>query len=511
MFELTPELEKERVRIEALARDFYKLDFFDTQFLLVPSRYLNQLASHTGFPNRYRHWTHGLEYERLKRSYEWGLGKIYEMVINNNPSYAYLMENNSITEQKLVMAHVFGHVAVFKNNLYFSATNRNMIDGIARNASKLDRYYQKYGIDEVESFLDACLSIEEHIDCFAPFVKKEIGLVTNSQTEDQESPEPAKVKCDEHLDMFINPKKELDEQRKKLQEKLKKQPWFPEKPQKDILLFLLQHAPLKKWQEDVLAIIREESYYFNPQRQTKILNEGFASYFHHRMMVEHLLSSSEVIEFSTDHAGTLARNAYNLNPYYLGFTLLHDIEKRYNEGRFGRDYESCSNAYEKENWNKPGMDGYKKLMEIMVIDNDYSLIDKYFTKEYCEEHNFYKYEFNPDTSLYEIKSRDFHSIKNQVLDQLANSGIPYIVVVDGNYNNRNELLLLHKHEFDLNIKYAEDTLKNIHLIWKRPVHLLTKHGDEPKMLSYGATDGGMSEETAKSLAADLYAGHRARI
>lgn len=508
MFDLTRDLHEESKKIEELARTKYKIDFFDVEFLLVPSKFLNQIASHIGFPSRYRHWTHGLEYEKLKQRYDWGLGKIYELVINNDPAYAYLMQNNSLMEQKLVMAHVFGHSAVFKTNVYFSSTRKNMIDVIANNASKIDRFYRQYGTDEVEAFLDACISIENHIDGFAPFIKREDQQM-NLQADDVE-PVPPKILCDEHLDMFINPQKDLDKKKADMIEKLKKKPGFPARPQKDLLLFLLQNAPLKKWQEEILAIIREESYYFNPQRQTKILNEGFASYFHFRMMTEDILDGADVVDFSLDHSGTLRRSPYTMNPYYMGFTLLRDIEDRYNRGRFGPRYESCTNDYQKTNWNEPGTDGYQKLMEIMAIDNDYSLIDKYFTEDFCEKHEFYKYEFNQKSKVYEVGSRDFGAIKNQILDQLSNTGIPYIVVVDGNFGNRNELLLLHKHEFDLNLQFAYDTLKNISFIWKRPVHLITMYEDEYKILSYGG-DSTLSEQALKEHAEDLYKSHHARL
>lgn len=507
MFELTKELHEQSKRIEKLAREEYKLDFFDIEFFLVPSRYLNTIASHTGFPNRYSHWTHGLEYERLKRRYDWGLGKIYELVINNDPSYAYLMENNSLAEQKLVMAHVCGHVSVFKNNLYFTSTRRDMVDVIAYHSSRISQYYKKYGIEEVESFLDSCLSISEHIDYFAPFVKKNHIPPSNTQTEDFCDQDVPKVKCDKHLDMFINPEKELKKRKEQMLENLKKIPCFPEKPEKDVLLFLLQYAPLKKWQEDILFMLREESYYFNPQRQTKIVHEGFASYFHFRMMTEHLLEPSEIVEFALDHSGTLGRSPYNINPYYFGFTLLKDIEKRYNEGRFGIEYENCTDSYKKDNWNQNGVDGYKKLMEIMVVDNDYSLVDKYFTKEFCEEYELYKYEFNQESEQFEISSRDFRAVKDQFLNQLANSGIPYIAVADGNFGNKNELLLLHRHEYDLNQKYAEDTLKNIAAIWKRPVHLLTKYDDEYKMLTHGTSELEFSSEKLE----ELYKTHCSRL
>ena len=160
---LTPELEAARKRIEKIAREA-GLDFFETIFELVPYNKLNEIAARGGFPVRYPHWRWGMEYEQLSKSSEYGLSKIYELVINNDPCYAYLMEGNELLDQKLVMAHVFGHCDFFKNNMWFSQTDRKMMDTMANHATRVRRYIDRFGIEVVEDFIDRCLSLENLID-----------------------------------------------------------------------------------------------------------------------------------------------------------------------------------------------------------------------------------------------------------------------------------------------------------------------------------------------------------
>ena len=153
---LPPDLEEIRQEIEGYARD-YGLDFYETFFEILDFKQLNEVASFMGFPNRYPHWRFGMEYERLSKSFAYGLHKIYEMVINNDPCYAYLLQCNNYVDQKIVMAHVYGHCDFFKNNFWFSKTNRKMMDEMANHATKVRKYIDKHGYTEVESFIDICL------------------------------------------------------------------------------------------------------------------------------------------------------------------------------------------------------------------------------------------------------------------------------------------------------------------------------------------------------------------
>ncbi len=168
---LPPLLQKMQVEIEGYARG-YGLDFYPTIFEHIDADDLNAIAAKGGFPVRYPHWRWGMDYERLAKGYHHGLQKIYEMVINNDPCYAYLMKSNDVIDQKLVMAHVYGHCDFFKNNYWFSKTSRKMMDEMANHGNRVRRYMDEVGVEEVEEFIDACLSIEDLIDVHSPFIRR---------------------------------------------------------------------------------------------------------------------------------------------------------------------------------------------------------------------------------------------------------------------------------------------------------------------------------------------------
>ena len=285
-------LAKEQDRIEKIAAA-EGLDFFPTVFEILTYDQMNEIAAYGGFPNRFPHWRYGMEYERLAKSYEYGLSKIYEMVINNNPSYAYLLEGNSLTDQKLVMAHVYGHVDFFKNNFTFRATdldtggrttdpatrpknydpNRRWIDKMANHGSRVRRHVGRLGINKVEDFIDQCLSLENLIDPHAAFHGRR--PVRDPDVEEVATEVP-RLKSKGYMESFINPEEYLEEQRQKIAAEKEREKKFPTHPERDILKFLLENAPLERWERDILEIIREEALYFVPQMQTKVMNEGWA-------------------------------------------------------------------------------------------------------------------------------------------------------------------------------------------------------------------------------------------
>ncbi len=490
---LPPELQAAREEIEEIARS-YGLDFFDTIFEVVEYDELNMLAAYGGFPVRYPHWRFGAQYEELSKGHSYGLQKIYEMVVNNDPCYAYLLRSNSLTDQKLVMAHVFAHCDFFKNNAWFAHTNRKMLDEMANHAARVSRYMDRYGYETVEQFIDACLSLENLIDPHLPHIKRrrdDQTAVRSPLALDEDEPQPPPVTrfpSKPYMEDFINPpevlQRELREKEQKEREREESRS-FPEEPQRDVLLFLLEHAPLKKWQHDVLSIIRDEAYYFVPQAQTKIMNEGWASYWHSLIMTHHVLTDSEIVDYADHHSGTMQTLPHSLNPYKLGIELFRDIEDRWNKGRFGPEYEQCDDRYQKQHWDKKLGLGRQKIFEVRRIHNDVTFIDAFLTPEFCQEHKLFAFAYNERRDTYEITSREFEEIKRRLLDMLANHGNPYIYVVDGNYLNRGELYLKHHYQgVELRQDYARDTLVNLQRLWSRPVHIETVVDDEPTVLSY---------------------------
>jgi len=500
MANLPAELERERVKIERAAREC-GLDFFETVFEIVTYEQLNQIAAYGGFPVRYPHWRFGMEYEHLSKSYEYGLSKIYELVINNDPCYAYLMEGNDFTDQKLVMAHVFGHCDFFKNNQWFAPTDRKMMDEMANHATRIRRYIDRYGQDAVEDFIDLCLSIENLIDRYSPYTRMRIDVPNEDRKINTETkPDDAlsgrlKVHRD-YMESFINPPdliKKLDEERKEEDEQGR---LFPEKPERDVVQFLIHNAPLEAWQQDVMSIIREEAYYFAPQGMTKIMNEGWASYWHSKIMTERIMNDSEIIDFADRHSGTMAMSPTGFNPYKIGIELMRNIEQRWNKGQFGKEWEECDDLAERQRWDRKLNKGREKIFEIRRNYNDVTFIDEFLTEDFCVKNKMFVYKFNKRTGQFEVDTRDFPAIKKKLLFQLTNFGQPIISVVDANFNNRGELLLTHLYEgVEMQPDYMQETMKNVFKLWTRPVNVATVLDGERRVVAY---DGKEFKSTALS-------------
>ena len=484
-----PELLAAKKQIREQAKS-YGLDFFPVVFEMCDWEQMNQIAAYGGFPQRYPHWRFGMEYEKLRKQHHYGLGRIYEMVINNDPCYAYLQESNGLVDQKLVIAHVYGHCDFFKNNLWFSQTNRKMMDEMANHATRVRRYIEQHGYDTVERWLDVCLSIEDLIDPHSMFLNRGPNDETaRPQQRAGGEMQVTRFKSKEYLDRWINPKEKLEAEAKTLREKAAKAyRATPVRPTRDVLLYLLEHARLEDWQADCLSIVREEAYYFAPQGMTKVMNEGWASYWHSTLMTRHFVEAKEVIDYADHHSGTVHMPPGGFNPYKIGIELFRDIEDRWNKGRFGKDYDEADDLGAKKNWDKGLGLGREKIFEVRRVYNDVQFIDEFMTPEFIEKHKFYQYGRDPHTGQLRIVSRDPRRIKQTLLYQLTNMGRPFIFVVDGNYANRGELFLAHKHNgLDLEIKFATETLKNVHRVWQRPVHLQARIDDEMVLFSHDGT------------------------
>jgi len=482
--DLPPDLEVARQEIEALARS-YGLDFFDTVFVMCTYEEINMLAAYGGFPTRYPHWRFGMDFLEMQKSYEFGLSKIYEMVINTDPSYAYLMDCNLPVDQKLVMAHVFGHVDFFKNNMYFAPTNRKMLDTMANHAAKVRRIMDRQGVDVVEKFIERCVSVDNLIDPFLPHIRRS-RPVTDARVEEAEEGETGRLRSpNRYMDRYINPPEFLAEQQHKRDAELQKMRRVPEEPDRDVLGFLLAHAPLERWQHEILEIVRDEAYYFAPQGQTKIMNEGWATYWHTFLMTKHILSDSEVVDYADHHSGTVATRPGQLNPYALGVALWRHIEQRWNKGQHGKAWLDIEDPDARAAYDDGSMKGREKLFEVRRTHNDVSFIDTFLTEDFVREHGMFTTRFDKASGRWIVDTEEFLAVKQQILNMLATRGAPRVYVIDNNAFNRGELLLNHPYEgLDIQLDHAAEVLGHLERLWGRPVHLQTHLEAKPVTLTH---------------------------
>jgi stage V sporulation protein R len=380
---------------------------------------------------------------------------------------------------------VLGHVDFFKNNYYFSKTNRKMIDGMANHATRVRRHIERLGLEKVETFVDSCLCIENLIDPMSPFIVRRTPERTEEQKAAEATKEVPRLRSKDYMEGFINPPSYIETQKKKMERERDKPRRNPREPERDVLLFLLQNAPLDTWERDILEIVREEAYYFAPQRQTKVINEGWAAYWHSKIMTEKALKASEVIDYADHNAGVLATAPGQWNPYKVGITLLRHIEERWDKGRFGKEWTECEDYEARRTWDKRLGLGRQKIFEVRRLYNDVTFLDEFFTEDFCRENQFFTFSLNERTGNYEIDSREFQKVKQKILFQLTNFGEPFIAVEDANHENRGELLLRHRHEgVDLHEENARATLTSLERIWRRPVNIITVLDGKPKMLRY---------------------------
>lgn len=466
---LTPELRDLSVRIEAVARDA-GLDFFDVAFELLEARDVNAIAAFGGFPVRFPSWRFGMEYERLEKGYRFGLSKIYELVINNDPTYAYLVSSNSLMEQKLVMAHVFGHADFFKHNIWFQPTERQMVDVMASHGTRMRRYVDAFGQDCVERFLDLALSLDTLIDPYLPLRGYRTSAPAGSR-EDHLS--RARRSLDAACSSPVDRERALA---------VPGAAAAPALPTYDMLGFLAEYADLEEWQRDVLRMIRAEAYYFAPQRMTKIINEGWASFWHSRILTRGVLGVDEIVDFADCHSGATATVPGQVNPYKLGIDLFRYADEK-------------------------GMD----LFHLRAVHNDVSFIDAIVDEEFADRSRLFIYARNTRTGRTEVIRRDWRETKNELLRSLSWGGLPRIELAEVDYGGRGEMLL--RHHFDgreLQLDQAGELLLQLSSLWGRAVHLVTREDDQGRRLTAEGGEvrmlevpgaGGQAQSTGEGLRA----------
>lgn len=422
---LSPALRDQALLTEEVARS-HGLDFFEVVFETLDARDVNAVAAYGGFPLRYASWRFGMEFERLQKGYSYGLSKIYELVINNDPTLAYLVSSNSLMEQKLVMAHVFGHADFFKHNVWFSPTERHMVEVMGRHSERVRVHIETHGQDAVEVFLDRVLCLDTLVDPYLPLREAQKGVQSGAG---EGMADRARRSFEALLGGGDAPETEAQGR--------------PQLPTFDVLGFLQEHAPLEPWQTDILRMTREEAYYFMPQRMTKIMNEGWASFWHSRLLTGGLLDASEIVEFADCHSGATAVAPGQLNPYKLGIELFRYAERQ------GRD-----------------------LFRLRRVHNDVSFIDEIVDEGFAAENQLFVYRRNARTGRAEVAGRDWRDIKDQLLRELAWCSSPRIELSE--VNDAGELVFRHHHDGrDIKFDEAGELLKHVVKLWKAPAHLLT--------------------------------------
>jgi stage V sporulation protein R len=394
---------------------------------------------------------------------------------------------------------VYAHADFFKNNFWFSKTNTKMMDEMANHATRVRRHIDRQGQEVVERFIDACLTIEHLIDPHSMFMQRAgggdgrgaWGVAGMAEAVEEEKFTPERLPAKDYLDPFINPAREMVRQREEYEKKKKAQKGrVPERPTRDVLLFLMRHGRLDEWQQDILSIIRDEAYYYAPQAMTKVMNEGWATYWHSKLMTQHFLEAREIIDYAEQHSGVVHMPPGGFNPYKIGVELWKDIERRWNSGQHGQEWERLEAVGAREAFDDKSGKGRARIFEIRRIYNDVSFIDEFLTPEFVERHKMYQFRRDPQTGQLKIVSRDFDRIKQSLLYQLTNMGQPFVYVADGNYLNRGELYLAHQwNGLEVDVAKAREVLSTLRLIWGRPVHLQMRLDDDQVLLSIDALPG----------------------
>lgn len=453
----TPALERAIAEITEIASAF-GLDFYPMRYEICPADIIYTFGAY-GMPTRFSHWSFGKQFHKMKLHYDLGLSQIYELVINSNPCYAFLLDTNSLIQNKLIIAHVLAHSDFFKNNIHFKNTRKDMVESMAATAERIAQYERTHGQETVEKFLDAVLSIQEHIDPSLLSARKNNSIV------------PQQLKSAPYDDLW-----QLDKDIVKNNTPEKKEKKLPPTPEKDLLLFMEQHSHvLEDWQCDILTMMREEMLYFWPQLETKIMNEGWASYWHQRILREMDLTEHEVVEFAKLNAAVVQPSTMYMNPYYLGLKIFEDIENRYNHP-----------SAEMLDRGVKANSGREKIFEVREMDSDTSFIRNYLTRELATKEDMYLFE--KQSNVYRITNKEYEAIRDQLITARTNGGFPYIVVQDGNYASNGELYLLHSYEgIELDLPYLENVLPYLYQLWGKTVHMESYVNGKKTLFTYNGT------------------------
>jgi stage V sporulation protein R len=470
------DLESWDARIREKVREF-GLDCYPQEFEVCDHVQMLGYMAYSGMPSHYPHWSYGKAYEKLKTLYDYGVsGLPYEMVINSNPALAYLMRDNSLALQILTVAHVYGHNDFFKSNFTFRRTRAEYtISTFKAHADRVRTYVEdpSIGIEKVESILDAAHALS--LQCRRNLAIKKLDL----EADRERLLDAARPRED--------PFYALHRRREYQDPDLKK---IPTSPEEDLLLFIRDYNPfLAEWEKDLLTIVHEQAQYFIPQIETKIMNEGWASYWHREILNSLELPQELHLEFLVRHNQVVRPLEGGLNPYHLGLKIWEDIRRRYDD----------PSPEEAREFHRSKGEGAKQLFDVRAADRDASFLRRFLTEELMREMDLFQYQAKGnDLVVSEVSDQEgWRKVKETLIKNVGMGGVPVIKIEDSGYGDNRELYLKHDHDGrDLHLEYAERTLAYLYRLWGREVAVETVIGGKRTLLAFN--DRGMSTKSLKS-------------
>jgi len=439
------DLEAWNERIEVIVKNI-GLDFYPQEFEIIGYKDMLSYEAYIGMPSRYPHWSFGKSYEKNSTVYKYNLtGLPYEMVINSDPCIAYLMKENTLLLQILTIAHVYGHNDFFKNNRLFKDGTRaaSTVEMFKFHADMVRSYINdpSIGYEKVERILDAAHAIKLQTSRVIGEKRIQGEVLKQRLLDDYKNNNEVHSSLDAYVKLaFPNLNK------------------IPIEPEDDILYFIIKYGDMEEWEKSLLEFVRQETAYFLPQIETKIMNEGWASFWHYNILKQLDLPDELYLEFIKRHNDVIAPGYGSINPYFIGFKIFEDILKRY---------------------------GKEKIFEVRALERDESFLRKYLTEELCLKLNLFEYAAKEGNYVISEVADDsgFKNIRNTLASSCGVGTVPLIRVSE--MSQKDKTLIL-EHVFDgreLNIDYAEATLMYIYELWGHTVTLkTTQFGKEIRLV-----------------------------
>jgi stage V sporulation protein R len=464
-------------KIESLAQQL-GLDYYPVDFEVVPAHFMTEIAVY-GLPVRMPHWSFGIRYIHQLIRQSMGNSRIFEVMFPGDPCQAYLVRDNSIAENILVVAHVIGHADFAKHNQLFARfmtmAGGQILEQAASRARAIEHALIEHGQEKVEQVLDAAFALEPHIDTHQPLHRSayiDSGSAASQSATSHSAVSPPHASSPKNSSQikladneFIQRFQSLPGERLIRTNQEPATAETPPNPEYDLLWFIAQYAPaLQGWERDIFLAVREESFYFYPVFACQIMNEGWASYWHARLLSEAnflppdlylaaIKAHSDVVRpFAADH-----QLALSINPYHLGFSIWEDIIERF------------------------GLDHARKICR---DEDDFGFIRNYLTQQLADKLDLFVYEADHEGGI-RIADKDIHAIREAILAPKFNYGAPRVAVK--HLHTDGSLALVHDVGEDargLDLPRAERVVDYIARVWQRPVTLQTVGMNaQPKILT----------------------------